>query len=265
MKSTFQANYISPTTQLKQAFPDLEQKLLEHPLFLGCKEILKSLTEKAQNVRREIKIGENWFIEQFFLVPDTNRIRLYLTPIDELKHTELELEKERNVLQTVMDGSKNFHLVYLDKHFNFVRVNETYAKGCGYKPEEMVGKNHFALFPHSENEAIFAKVRDTGVPAEFKDKPFTFKNQPERGVTYWDWTLQPVKNRRGTVEGLVFSLIETTERKKAEIKLQEYANNMEALAEQRAKQLSQSERLAAIGQTAGMVGHDIRNPLQAIV
>ncbi len=30
------------------------------------------------------------------------------------------------------------------------------------------------------------------------------------------------------------------------------------------KQLKDSERLAAIGQTAGMVGHDIRNPLQAI-
>jgi len=27
---------------------------------------------------------------------------------------------------------------------------------------------------------------------------------------------------------------------------------------------SDGERLAAIGQTAGMVGHDIRNPLQAI-
>lgn len=31
------------------------------------------------------------------------------------------------------------------------------------------------------------------------------------------------------------------------------------------KQLKDSERLAAIGATAGMVGHDIRNPLQAIV
>ena len=31
------------------------------------------------------------------------------------------------------------------------------------------------------------------------------------------------------------------------------------------KQLQDNERLAAIGQTAGMVGHDIRNPLQAIV
>jgi len=34
--------------------------------------------------------------------------------------------------------------------------------------------------------------------------------------------------------------------------------------EERTKQLRDSERLAAIGATAGMVGHDIRNPLQAI-
>lgn len=46
--------------------------------------------------------------------------------------------------------------------------------------------------------------------------------------------------------------------------LEEYASQMEELAEQRAHQLKNSERMAAIGQTAGMVGHDIRNPLQAI-
>ena len=51
----------------------------------------------------------------------------------------------------------------------------------------------------------------------------------------------------------------------AQKKLGEYASQMEELAEQRAKQLQNSERLAAIGATAGMVGHDIRNPLQAIV
>ena len=39
---------------------------------------------------------------------------------------------------------------------------------------------------------------------------------------------------------------------------------MEELANQRAQQLKEAERLAAIGATAGMVGHDIRNPLQAI-
>ena len=39
---------------------------------------------------------------------------------------------------------------------------------------------------------------------------------------------------------------------------------MEELAEDRAKKLKDAERLSAIGPTAGMVGHDIRNPLQAI-
>ena len=39
---------------------------------------------------------------------------------------------------------------------------------------------------------------------------------------------------------------------------------MEALVEERTQKLRDSERLAAIGETAGMVGHDIRNPLQSI-
>jgi signal transduction histidine kinase len=40
---------------------------------------------------------------------------------------------------------------------------------------------------------------------------------------------------------------------------------MEELAEERALKLKDAERFAAIGQTAGMVGHDIRNPLQSII
>ncbi|NLF87278.1 PAS domain S-box protein [Candidatus Bathyarchaeota archaeon] len=55
-----------------------------------------------------------------------------------------------------------------------------------------------------------------------------------------------------------------TERKQIEQKLEEYAKNLERLVEERTRQLKDAERLAAIGQTAGMIGHDIRNPLQAI-
>lgn len=47
-------------------------------------------------------------------------------------------------------------------------------------------------------------------------------------------------------------------------KLEEYAKDSERLAEERTRQLQEKERMAAIGQTAGMVGHDIRNPLQAM-
>jgi len=147
----------------------------------------------------------------------------------ELAELARSLEREKGILQSVMNGAKNSHLVYLDRDFNFVRVNETYARTCGYTPEEMVGKNHFALYPHAENEAIFSRVRDTGVPVEVHDKPFVFPDQPERGTTYWDWTLTPVKNGSGHVEGLVFSLFETTQRKQAEQALRERMKELACL------------------------------------
>lgn len=112
-------------------------------------------------------------------------------------------------------------LVYLDQDFNFVWVNNAYAKGCGRSPEELVGKNHFALYPHPENESIFRRVRDTGEPAHFKDKPFEFPDQPERGTTYWDWKLTPIKSPAGRVTGLVFSLRETTKQVLADLALRE--------------------------------------------
>ena len=146
--------------------------------------------------------------------------------------TEEQLRTERNLLHSVMNGTRNAHLVYLDRDFNFIHVNQCYAATCGYRPEDMVGKNHFALYPNQENEAIFKRVRDTGEPFEVHDKPFEFPDQPERGTTWWDWTLTPVKNWTGEVIGFVFSLIETTHRKKAELALKASETQFRLLFEQ---------------------------------
>ena len=137
----------------------------------------------------------------------------------------------KDLLQEIIDAAKNSHLVFLDRDFNFVRVNETYARTCGFAPEEMIGRNHFDLFPGEENEAIFIHVRDSGIPAEFHDKPFIFPNQPVRGTTYWDWTLTPVKDNSDKVEGLVFSLFETTYRKRAEEALRKSEQLYRAIGE----------------------------------
>jgi signal transduction histidine kinase len=44
-----------------------------------------------------------------------------------------------------------------------------------------------------------------------------------------------------------------------------YSEHLEELVEAKKKELEQAKRLAAIGETAAMVGHDLRNPLQAII
>jgi PAS domain S-box-containing protein len=79
-------------------------------------------------------------------------------------------------------------------------------------------------------------------------------------------------NQAGTLRGGFGTTQEITDliemRQKLEdtrIQVEVFANQMENLAEERAEKLKDAERLAAIGATAGMVGHDIRNPLQAIV
>ncbi len=139
--------------------------------------------------------------------------------VTERNRSEKTLRHERNLLQAVMDGARNSHLVYLDRDFNFVRVNRAYANTCGYTPEEMIGKNHFALYPNAETEAIFCHVRDSGQPFEVQDNPFEFPDQPHRGTTWWNWTLTPVFDESGAVSGLVFALHETTKRKQLETAL----------------------------------------------
>ncbi len=67
------------------------------------------------------------------------------------------------------------------------------------------------------------------------------------------------------LEALAPSIVEAFLRKRAEVKLEQYSKHLESLVVERSRQLQDKERLAAIGATAGMVGHDIRNPLQAIV
>ena len=51
----------------------------------------------------------------------------------------------------------------------------------------------------------------------------------------------------------------------AEERLENYSKNLETIVDEKSRMLRDSERLATIGATAGMVGHDIRNPLQAII
>ena len=47
--------------------------------------------------------------------------------------------------------------------------------------------------------------------------------------------------------------------------LRSTSEHLEELVEQKTAELKQAERLAAIGQMAAMVGHDLRSPLQAIL
>jgi PAS domain S-box-containing protein len=135
--------------------------------------------------------------------------------IIERKQTEEVLLETKELLETVF-SSINLLVAYMDTNFNFIRVNRAYAEADGRVPEFFIGKNHFALYPNKENEEIFRKVVKTGKPYFASEKPFEYAEHPEAGVTYWDWSLQPVKGPGGKVSGVVLSLVNVTERKRAQ-------------------------------------------------
>ena len=102
-------------------------------------------------------------------------------------------------------------LVFLDRDFNFVRVNEAYARACQRAVSEFPGHNHFEFYPSNAKE-IFDNVVKTKEIYQAIARPFVFPDHPEWGETYWDWTLTPILDRNSEVEFLVFSLNDATER-----------------------------------------------------
>ena len=172
---------------------------------------------------------------------EEERGRLWAQVLQERERAEAlarTVKEERDTLDTIMENTRT-HLAYLDPQFNFVRVNSTYARGSGHSPAELIGRNHFDLFPHPENRAIFEHVRDTGWVIEFRAKPFEFPDQPERGVTYWDWTLAPVKDGEGQAQGVVLSLVDVTERRRMEENLRQARDELEQRVQERTAQLAE--------------------------
>jgi PAS domain S-box-containing protein len=150
--------------------------------------------------------------------------------VAERRQAEVTLRETTDLLETMFS---NIHvaIAYLDQEFNYVRVNRIYAEGDGRAPEFFPGKNHFVLYPNKESEGIFRRVVTTGMPYFTYADPFEFPEHPERGASYWDWSLVPVKEPDGRVSGLILSLINVTERKLAETERARLAAAVEATVE----------------------------------
>ncbi|HEY5528702.1 MAG TPA: PAS domain S-box protein [Thermoleophilia bacterium] len=105
-------------------------------------------------------------------------------------------------------------LVLLDRNFNFIRVNEAYAKACAKTVDDFPGHNHFEFYP-SDARPVFEQVLRAKEPFQVTARPFEFPDHPDWGMTYWDWTLTPLLDEYGEVEALVFALEDVTSRVKA--------------------------------------------------
>ncbi|MDD8017094.1 MAG: PAS domain S-box protein [Bacteroidota bacterium] len=153
---------------------------------------------------------------------------------EQQKKSGKALVEQSRVLESFFKHTQTC-LVFLDKEFNFIRVNEAYARVCQRDASSFIGHNHFELYPSDELKSQFEHVVQTKKTYQVLSRPFTFPDHPEWGTSYWDLTLTPVLNNENEIEYLVFSLVDTTERKLAEEKItrakEEWEHTFDAISD----------------------------------
>jgi PAS domain S-box-containing protein len=162
----------------------------------------------------------------------------------------------------------------LDAEGNVTLWNRAAELISGYSRKEVVGHKKIWewLYPDPKYRAEILgqakKVIEEGDRAENDETTISCKDETSKTIRWYD---NNILDEKGKPVGSLAVGIDLTEKKAMERKLQEYTDHLEDMVEQRTKELRKSqerlikaERMAAIGELATMVGHDLRNPLSAI-
>jgi len=131
-------------------------------------------------------------------------------------------------------------VAYLGPDFKVIMVNQPFAEAFGRPRETLIGQNYFRLFPDKDVETASRHVLANGQAGSFHDRPVVFTDQPERGVTYWDGTLSPVKSARGELEGFLLSVAETTQKVRATDVLHKTSEGLEGEIKRRTEALGRA-------------------------
>ncbi|WP_081773159.1 PAS domain S-box protein [Bacillus sp. EB01] len=124
-------------------------------------------------------------------------------------------------------------------------VNDNFCEISGYSREELIGRDHSILNSGYHSKEFFKDLwRTIGQGNVWKGE---IKNSAKDGTSYWvDTTIVPFLNDKGKPYQYLAIRNDITERKKTE------------------EMLHRQDKLAAVGQLAAGVAHEIRNPLTSM-
>ena len=160
-------------------------------------------------------------------------------------------EEETRKFKTIADNA-NYGMYITDLAENFLYINKYFATVLGYEPNELIGKK-LDIFHNSEQLKEITRINE-------KLKKEGSYNALEIWHKHKNGSIFPmlmnafiIKNEKDIPLFMAATSIDITEHKKAEKELKEIQDKM-----------SRSEKLTALGKLAGMVSHELRNPLSVI-
>ena len=227
-------------------------------------EAAESLEETAKHIQQIMKRGSDRFetrhkrkdggiidleISVNYMKEDNGRLFVFVREITERKRAEEKLHVASLYSRSLIEASLD-PLVTISVKGKITDVNKATEFATGCSREELIGSDFSVYFTEPEKAKIgYKKVF---IEAFVRDYPLAIRHKSGK-ITDVLYNAAIYTNEAGEIQGVFAAARDITQLKKAEEQAQEAA-----------KKLKDAERLATIGTTAGMVGHDIRNPLQAI-
>jgi len=190
-------------------------------------------------------------IENAYLIKDLenarNQVKNYADQLElKVEERTRELRRSEEKLRSIFASSPDF-IVVTDLDGNIIECNQKALGILGFSSKgEVIGKSAFAFIAERDHSTVVECMKKTLAQGSLQNMEHTFltKDGCEFPI---ELSASVIKDSSGSPSNFVTIIKDITERKRME------------------QQLIKSERLAAIGELATMVGHDIRNPLTGIV
>ena len=222
---------------------DLNNHLKDQDLANSILKVIDTLIPESKEIE---SANGSFFMRRIipFRTKDDRIDGVVLTFIDisKIKKSEQALKisekRYKETSQTLTAILENTHILIasLDSDFNILWTNKAFAENFNQSNDFFKGKNYFKLYPNAELKALFLNASQEGTPLFRNSHPFIFGDQLNKGLNYFDLSLIPVKDDKGQVSSLVFTLIEVTKRVKSQINLKEQTET-----------LNQAQKIAHIG------------------
>jgi PAS domain S-box-containing protein len=187
------------------------------------------------------------------------------TEIAERKRAEAALRSLSARYEAILAAAPDI-IMEVDRNRVYTWANRAGLKFFG---EDVLGKEA-ALYLEGDQDTY-----DTVQPLVNDDDTVVYveswqrRHDGEKRLLAW-WCRRLV-DANGEVTGALSTARDITEHRQADEDLREYSDRLEAMVDERTEELSRTqdlllrhERLAVLGQLAGGIGHELRNPLGAI-